>query len=229
MNSASLTPNDLSVIRTCPLFRNLPDALLCRVLSENGTMIRTYEKNTVLFSQGQCIRKIGLILEGTVRIEQADYWGNRSILNLLHAGAVFGEAYAAGDPVPLDNDVFAHTKARILFLDLSGFLSGEESPEISLILLRNLLMITSSRSRFLAGKLSHIGKRTTRDRLLSYLSSQAQIHHSTSFEIPFSRQQLADYLSVDRCGLSTEIGKLQKEGLIQSSRNHFELFMDDSH
>ncbi len=86
-------------------------------------------------------------------------------------------------------------------------------------LIRNLVSVLANKILILNDKITHVGKRTTRDKLLSYLSAESIRHSSLSFD----RQQLADYLCIDRAAMSTEISKLQKEGLIKTNRNHFEL------
>ena len=72
-------------------------------------------------------------------------------------------------------------------------------------------------------KVEHMSQRTLRDKVLSYLSSQAMITGSREFTIPYNRQQLAEYLSVDRSALSSELGKMKKEGILEFRKNWFRL------
>ena len=68
-----------------------------------------------------------------------------------------------------------------------------------------------------------MSQRTTRDKILSYLSMESQKNKSSKFDIPFNRQQLADFLSVDRSALSKEMCKMRDEGIFKFNKNHFEL------
>ena len=91
------------------------------------------------------------------------------------------------------------------------------------VLINNLFQILSKENIELIQKIENVSQKTIRDKLLTYLSNEAQKRHSNSFDIHFNRQDLADYLNVDRSAMSFELSKLQKEGLIEYNKNHFEL------
>ena len=90
-------------------------------------------------------------------------------------------------------------------------------------IIQNLLAELAEKNLLQNEKLTHMGQRTTRGKLMSYLSAEAQRLGRYEFDIPFSRQQLADYLAVERSGLSLELGKMQKDGLLEFHKNHFVL------
>ena len=90
-------------------------------------------------------------------------------------------------------------------------------------LIRNLMHDLAQKALMFHRKIDVISRRTTREKLLSYLNYEARRQGSGSFDIPFDRQGLADYLEVDRSGLSLEISKLRKEGILESRKNHFTL------
>jgi CRP-like cAMP-binding protein len=93
------------------------------------------------------------------------------------------------------------------------------------LLIRNMIGVFARKNIMLAGKMEHISKRTTREKLLSYLTEQSELRKSRSFAIPFNRQELADYLSVERSALSAEMSRLKTEGIINYRKSHFELLM----
>ena len=126
--------------------------------------------------------------------------------------------------VLLNVSVVADTDCEIILLNVQRLLiSCPTACEHHQKLIRNLVSVLANKILILNDKITHVGKRTTRDKLLSYLSTESIRHSSLSFDIPFDRQQLADYLCIDRAAMSTEISKLQKEGFIKTNRNHFEL------
>ena len=153
------------------------------------------------------------MLEGGVHIIREDFWGNRSIVGLAGPGEIFAESYAlAGKPLAVS--VLAATDGRALFLD-AGHLSERLSA--------NLLALLAEKNLMLTEKMRHMARRTTREKLLSYLSAQALRAGTAEFDIPLDRQQLADFLAVDRSAMSAALGKLRDEGVLEFRKNHFRL------
>ena len=154
--------------------------------------------------------------------------GHRNILSKCHTGDFFGEPYAASPGAVLNVSVMADTDCEIILLNVQRLLiSCPTACEHHQKLIRNLVSVLANKILILNDKITHVGKRTTRDKLLSYLSAESIRHSSLSFDIPFDRQQLADYLCIDRAAMSTEISKLQKEGFIKTNRNHFEISAEE--
>ena len=142
---------------------------------------------------------------------------------------MFGEAYVAPDSGALLNDVIATEDSAVIFFDVNKILTVCSSAcRFHSIVIQNLFYEISGKNRSLVQKLGHMSRRTTREKLLSYLSEQAKKQRSASFEIPFNRQQLADFLSVDRSAMSNELCKLRDEGLLSFERNRFQLYVDNS-
>ena len=160
----------------------------------------------------------------SLTLDVENLWGHRNILSKCHAGDFFGEPYAASLGAVLNISVAADEDCEIIFLNVQRLLvTCQTACEHHQKLIRNLVSVLANKILILNDKITHVGKRTTRDKLLSYLSAESIRHSSLSFDIPFDRQQLADYLCIDRAAMSTEISKLQKEGFIKTNRNHFEL------
>ena len=166
--------------------------------------------------------QIGLVLSGSVNIENSDIWGNCSILDNVTPGNIFAEAYACSFGEPLMVDVVAAQDTEILLLHVEKIL--KTCPTACVYhsrLIRNLLMVMASKNLGLTRKINNISPKTIRGKLSSYLSTQAQRQNSNEFTIPFNRQQLADYLGVDRSAMSHELSRMQKEGLLIVQKNRF--------
>ena len=198
----------LPLIGRSPLFANIDAADLAPMLQCLGARKRTFPKGSYLFRVGDRTTAMGIMLEGSVRLEKEDYWGNRSILASFGPGQSFAEVYAA----------------TVLFLDIGRVTTMcPSSCAFHARLIRNLLGIVAKRTHALTRKIEHTTKRTTRAKLLSYLSDQAEAAHASRFVIPFDRQELADYLSVDRSAMCAELSRMKRDGLIDYNRNQFEI------
>lgn len=183
---------------------------------------KNYRKGDFIHHPGDCIHTIGLVLTGCVHLLKEDLWGNANLMAECRPGEIFGEAYAICGDKPLELSVQAAASSRILFLNLQKMLTTcGSSCEFHNRLIHNLVVVMSEKNFSLSRKLEHMSKRTTREKLLSYLSAEAIRQERMEFDIPFNRQQLADYLSVDRSAMSSELGKLQAEGYFTFRKNHF--------
>ena len=163
-------------------------------------------------------------MEGSLHIQKDDYWGNSSILSRIAVGEMFGEAYIAPESGALLNDVVAIEDSAVMFFNVKRIITTCSSAcRFHAMVVQNLFFAISEKNRKLVQKLGHMSKRSTREKLISYLSEEAKKHNSASFAIPFNRQQLADFLSVDRSAMSNELCKLRDEGLLAFEKNRFEL------
>ena len=171
---------------------------------------------------GDPISSLGVLLQGKLSIEHDDLWGNKTILSMITPGNIFAETYACVPGEPLMVNIVAIEDSRILCLNMLHLLTTcERSCPHHNKLIRNLLAILAQKNLHLSRRSFHTAAKTIRARLLSYLSYEASRQGSLSFDIPFNRQQLADYLNLDRSALSNELSKMQKEQIIICHRNHF--------
>ena len=204
------------------LFRGISPGEVKTMLTCLNAETRQYPRGAAIYYVGDVISSLGLVLSGSVSIENDDVWGNKSILDHAQPGQVFAETYACVPGEPLMISVVAAEPCEILFLDVGRMLRVcSNSCGFHNRLIRNLLTIASQKNLNLSRRIFHTSSKSIRGRLLSYLSFQARQHGSRDFIIPFNRQQLADYLSVDRSALSNELSKMQREGLLRFDRNHF--------
>lgn len=206
------------------LFYGILEDEIERVLSCLDAHERSYKNKEVVFRAGSHIKEIGLIEEGSVNIVEYDYWGNKSILGNIKKGDVFGLSYAAIPGRQLQSQVVDNEACRILFLNIEMILNVYPTAcPFHSKLIYNLFKISAHKNLAIHQRMKHISAKTIRDKLISYLSSQAFEHGGPSFTILFNRQQLSEYLGVDRSALSNELSKMQKDGLLVYDKNTFSL------
>ncbi len=212
----------LPVIHSAQLFSGISEEELGAMLSCLKAEKKDFQKEAFILRAGDTADSIGLVLSGTVLIIQEDIWGNRNILSMVGPGQTFAAAYACAPGSMLNVSVIAETPVSALFLNVKRILNVCPSAcSHHSRVIRNLLSELAEKNLRLNRKLTHMGQRTTRSKLMSYFSAEAQRHGRYEFDIPFSRQQLADYLAVERSGLSLELGKMRSEGLVDFHKNHF--------
>lgn len=210
-----------------PLFAGVSPQELETMLDCLGAQRKTYQKGERVLRAGSPVTAMGLVLSGGVLIESVSLWGSAAVIDRVEPGQIFAETYACTPGEPLLVDVSAAQESEVLFLRMERVLAPcpRACPHHSR-LIRNLLALSAQKNLTLSRKILHTAPKTVRGRLLSYLSDQALRAGSRSFTIPFDRQQLADYLNVDRASLSSELGKLQREGVLRTRRSRFELLTD---
>jgi len=217
----------LDIIKGCPLFVDIADTDLWHLLDCLRATRRSYPKGAYVFFAGDAVESIGIVLSGSVHILQEDYWGTRTILAQIPPGGLFGEAFSCAGVERLPVSVLAADKTEVLLLDYRRIVTTcSIACTFHVALIHNMMKLLAQKNILLTQKMEIIIRRTTRARLLAYLSAQAMQAGQSRFTIPFDRQQLADYLSVERSAMSAEISKMQAEGLIWSRRSEFELLAD---
>ena len=213
-----------NVLRKCPLFFHIADEDLIPILGCIGARVVSYKKNETIVAEESAAKNIGIVLSGSVQIIQVDYYGNRSIVSTAEPSEVFGEAFACAQVKSIPVNIIADEDSQIMFVDCMRVLGAcSNACEFHRQMIYNLMKDLSMKNIMFHQKISVTSKRSTREKLMAYLLLQAKKNGSDSFDIPYDRQELADYLEVDRSGLSAEIGKMRKEGIIETRKNHFEL------
>ena len=214
----------MDVIQQVALFRGMDEAELAAALSALSAKEKTYEKDETILYAGNVSEHMGLVLEGSVTIESNDVWGNRTILSHIEKGGTFAETYALLEDEPMLVDVIANEKSNILFLRIGSLnLLQQDISPWRVKLIGNLLRISSQKNLHLSGRSFHTAPKSIRGRVMAYLNSVSLQKNNIDFDIPFDRQQLADYLNVERSALSRELSNMQQDGLIIVRRNHFEI------
>lgn len=214
----------IPVLKRTKLFTGVADQEIEAMLSCLGAEMREYKKGEFVFRQGEHLKHIAVLVNGGLHIQQDDYWGNRTIISHIIIGEMLGEAYVTPESGGILNDVVAVEDSTVILFDANKILTPCSSVcRFHTIVIQNLFFAISERNRNLVRKLGHMSKRTTREKLISYLSAESQRNNSASFTIPFNRQQLADYLSVDRSAMSNELCKMRDDGLLLFEKNRFQL------
>lgn len=204
------------------LFRGITQEEIDSLLRCLGATERTCKKGEIIFMEGSPTEQIGVVISGMVIIELSDVWGNNSVLSSIGPGGTFAEAYACVPDEPLMVNVTAAEDATILLLNVGQMLTPcSHSCACHLGLIRNLLTLCAGKNLQLSRRILHTGPKLIRKRLLSYFSECIKRGGSYSFDIPYNRQQLADYLSVERSALSNELSLMQRDGILRYNRNHF--------
>lgn len=215
----------VSILKHTRLFSGVGEEEIDAMLGCLQARVGTYQKGEYVCRQGEYLSHLMVLVEGNLHIQRDDYWGNRSIVSRVGIGELFGEAYASPDSGNLMNDVVAVEKSTVLLLDVKRVLTVCSSAcRFHSLVVQNLFFAISEKNRGLVQKLDYMSRRTTREKLLSYLSEEVKKQNSASITLPFNRQQLADYLSVDRSAMSNELCKMRDEGLLEFEKNRFRLF-----
>ncbi len=214
----------LPILQKSPLFSSVAPDQLTALLSCLGGTVRSYTRGETVFREGERPTHLGVVLSGEVRITRTDYYGNRSIVATVMPPHSFGETFACAEVESLPVDVTAAADCEVLMVAVDRVLS----PCCNVCsfhnqIIFNLMKQTAAKNLVFHRKLEITSRRTTRDKLMTYLLMTAKEQGSNTVTIPYDRQELADYLEVDRSGLSAEIGKLRREGVLTAEKNRFTL------
>lgn len=204
------------------LFQGLTEADIDQMERSRCLRRKTFARRQTIFRTGDTVHEIGIVLRGAVHIESIDLWGSKSILSEVGEGQAFAETYAfCGEPLMVD--VLAAADCEVLFLDTAALTRPHAEHSWQDRLLRNLLRVSMKKNLALSRRILCTAPKTVRGRLLTYLSGQAVQAGGMEFDLPFNRQQLADYLNLDRSALSKELCRMRDEGLLTFRKNHFVL------
>lgn len=212
----------LPVIRTAVLFRGIQDEEILAMTKCLQAHVRSYEKKDFLCRNGDCLLEMGLVLQGSIHLVKEDYWGRRTILARISQGQIFGEVFACLHQQPLSMSIVAAEPVKVLYLDVQRVVTSCTSAcDFHVCLIRNFMQALAGHALFLNQKIEYISQRSTREKLLAYLSDQALREGSSRFQIPFNRQELADYLGIERSAMSNELSKMRRDGILDFQKNSF--------
>ncbi len=213
----------LDRIKFAFLFNGISDKELLLALKCLEGEIVSYDKGQTVIKEGSLSDRFGLLIEGLLQSTQYDLEGNRSIIQTIEPLQIFNENYCyVNEKSPVNIETIESSK--ILFL--KSHISSKLLPavcSIKNILLNNLFIIQTHKNVELTKKLECMSKRTTREKLMAYLKLESLKQGTRKFDIRLDRQQLADYLGIERSAMSAELSKMVKEHLIKTNRSHFEI------
>lgn len=214
----------IKLFKKCPLFANIEEENLLGMLDCLNARKITAKKDSIIFHEGDPATQIGIVLSGNVQVVRDDYYGNRSIVATIEEGHLFAESFACSQIQKLPVTILASTDCEVMLIDSERILTTcSNACEFHGKLIHNLLKIVANKNLLLNQKIEVTSKRTTREKLMTYLLNQAKKEGSNTFYIPFDRQGLADYLEVERSAMSAELSKLCKSGVIETKKNWFRI------
>lgn len=214
----------IGILKKCILFRGIEEDEILSMLSCLDARVVDARMGEYIFSEGEAAKYVGIVLTGEAQIVRNDFFGNRTIVAAIMPGELFGESFACAEVEELPVSVAASENSEIMLIDCKRIITTcSSSCRFHNMIIHNLLQVLANKNLAFNKKIEITSKRTTRDKLMTYLLSQAKIHGSSSFEIPFDRQELADYLGVERSAMSKEISKMKDDGLIECERSWFKV------
>ncbi len=214
----------INVLKKCILFKSIEDNDIVPLLGCINGKKKTFKKGETIFYEGDIITEIGIVLSGSVELIRYDYNGNKSIVTFVKESEFFGESFACLGNKKIPVSIEAKEDTIICLIDIKRIIrTCSNACSFHNFMIHNLLRAVALKNVVLNQKIEVTSKRTTREKLLTYLYIESKKAKSKSFYIPYDRQGLADYLEVDRSGLSNEISKLIKEKVIKCEKNYFEL------
>lgn len=212
------------ILKKCPLFYEIDVDNLIPMLKCLDAKICKYTRNQTVFSEGEPAKYVGIILSGGVQIVTSDYCGNRNIIGIVEPSELFGESFACADIQSMPVNAVATEETEVMLIDCKRItITCCNACEFHSRIILNLLKVMAMKNIFLNQKAEITSKRTTKEKLLAFLMLHAKLNNSEKFTIPFDRQELADYLQVDRSGLSAEISKLRNDRIIECRKSEFRL------
>ena len=189
-----------------------------------GYHIGTFRKGDIINFEDEKIKHVGIVVEGSVDMIKEDIWGNKTMLVRSRKDDVFAETFACGSDNLSMVTFQVSEDATILFLPFNRVMHNcTMACQFHHQLIENMVHVIANKNRDLMRKVEVVSKRTTREKLLSFLSIQAQLQQTRYFEIPLGRVELAEYLCVDRSAMTRELSKMKEEGLIDYDKNCFRL------
>lgn len=219
----------INLLKNTYMFNGINESEIEGMLKCLNARTMLYKKNEYILRNGETVNSIGMVLEGLALVEKEDIWGNRTIISEISPGILYAESYACLSKLPAEISVIASDNTTVMLFDIRRILTTcSSSCGFHTKLIQNLLYTIAQKNVLLTKKMEYISKKTIKEKLLAYLSSEAMKAGSPTFNIPFNRQELADFLSVDRSALSSEISRLQKKGIISCRKNAFTILMPDS-
>jgi CRP-like cAMP-binding protein len=213
-----------SILNEVSLFRGIQAEKIVDILVCLHGNVKKYKKNQPVILSGNPVPSLGIVLEGSGHIIREDIMGNRMLVTDLKAGDVFGETFACAGVKESPVSVYATEYSEILWISIQRIVSPCDTVcDFHSLIVTNLLQILATKNLYLNQKMELLSKRTIREKVLAFLISEAQKNHASSFKIALNRNELADFLCIDRSAMSREMARLKEEGVINYNKNQFQI------
>ena len=208
-------------VKSNPLFEGIAFSDFESMLTCMSAKTVFYRKNDVILLSGDTVNFVGLVLSGSIQVLKEDIDGHVMLLNELGVSEIFGEVFACAGIDHSPVTVRAKEDAEILFIDYRKIIvSCTTACPFHTKLIENMLKLIAVKSLTLNQRIEILSRRTTREKLLTFFDMQRGM--AKKFTIPYNREELAQYLCVDRSAMSNELSKMRDDGLIRYNRNEFE-------
>lgn len=213
-----------NLLKTVNIFEGIDESQFGSLLGCLGAKTQEYTKNEIIFLAESNVTSVGIILSGSAQIVKEDIMGNRTIMSELSEGDIFGEAFACANVVKIPVTVLTTTGCMVLFIQINRIVTTCSSAcSFHTILIKNMLQLIAQKNILLNHRMDILSQRSTREKLITYLTMQMKRHGKNKFRIPFSRDELADFLCVNRSALSRELSNMRNENLLTFNKNEFEI------
>ncbi|MDF2952418.1 MAG: Crp/Fnr family transcriptional regulator [Anaerocolumna sp.] len=215
---------EVAILEKVSLFHGILPEDLESILTCLDAKVREYGKNQSIKMAGDKFNSLGIVISGNVQITREDIMGNRTIVASLIEGEIFGETFACAGIEVSPVSIYSLGPSKILWVSIKKIVTTcSSSCDFHSLLIQNLLQLLATKNMYLNNKMDLLSRRSTREKVMAYLISQADSQKSDRFAIPLNRNELADYLCIDRSAMSRELGKLREEGIIEFHKNSFHI------
>ena len=204
------------------LFENVRNNEVLELLKCIGIKTKTFKKDAIIVKQSGKIDFLGVILSGNAIISKTDSMGNTTIVEELKMNDIFGHNIVCCGVDRSPVDIIAKNECEVLFLPFEKVVTPcNKLCPYHLQLIKNVMKMISKRNSLLNDKIDIIGQKTTRDKILALLDTYRT--EEKVFSIPYSREEMAKFLHVDRSAMSRELCRMRDEGILRFHKNHFEI------
>lgn len=212
------------ILNQISLFKGInPEGIADILVCLDGN-VKKYKKNQSVIATGNPVSSLGILLEGSAHIIREDIMGNRMLVTNLKTGDVFGETFACAAVKESPVSVSATENCEVLWISIQRIVSPCNTVcNFHSIIITNLLQLLATKNLYLNYKMELLSKRTIRDKILSFLVAEAELRHTSSFTIALNRNELADFLCIDRSAMSREMARLKEEEIIDYNKNYFQI------
>ncbi len=216
--------NNYKDLLNSPIFENMTLSDLKSTIECINPYYKDFKKGEYIFQEGDFLDNVALLISGRIHILKNDYWGNQTLIAQINPFDIFGETFAYLINTPINVNAQAQSNSKVMFINIKKAIGHcQNNCNFHKQLQDNILNDIAKKNLYLSKKIEAVTQRTTKEKLLTYLSQESKLNNSKKFTIPFNRQELADYLAVERSAMSNEISKLVKDNIIKTSKNSFEL------
>lgn len=197
-----------------PLFQHMQEKEIHEILLTAGCFVKNFKKGNYIYQENEVIHSLGVILTGHVYMGKEDVWGEETILVRMGKGDLFGENFACS-PNPASTVTFyAPQAAEVLFIPYERLLRHAGNRNV-LLFITNLISMMTYKSQNLMRKINVVSRKSLREKIQCFLSLEAEKTGTLDFTIPFSREEMAEYVCANRSALSRELKAMEKDGLIE--------------